>query len=394
MVDGPEFSISSIRSVLLSAVYPSGAELAWVGGVIRSWDAALVEVTLNDGSVGLGEVGAAIMAPAAVPGIVDALRIYIDGLTLDHPLQIGDYLRDRTAFWARGGIAAGTIGAVETACLDAVSKRSGLPAHEFLGGRSDRRIEAYASGGLGSTFAEVADWALKQTSQFRTVKFRAMRDPDTTIELVRHVAARLPADTRFVLDAVQGCASEPWSTEDAIRVGAVCAELGARWYEEPCRAENIGGYTAVSHALPVAVSGVESYATLQEFAALIDAGGVAIAQPDVSFVGGPMSFRRIVDLAAAHKVDCVPHVWGSGVTMLANLHVSASHPHVRLFEYCTLDNPLRDALMVEPPRVHAGQLHLPTTPGLGVRLTDEIERRFPFQPGMGHQIRTQAEMVQ
>lgn len=386
-------SVSAIRPVLLSAVYPPGEELAWVGGVIRSWDAALVEVTLDDGSTGLGEAGAGIMATTALPGIVDALRPYVVGYSFDDPRLVGDHLRDRTAFWARGGIAAGTIGAVETACIDAVANRLGVPAYELLGRLQRDRIEAYASGGLGTTFEQVTDWVLAQAHLgLATVKFRAMRDPDTTIDLIRHVVPRLPSGTRFVVDAVQGCASDPWELADAIRVGAVSAELGARWFEEPCRAENVAGYVEVRKAIDVPVSGVESHSSLQEFAALIGAGGVDIAQPDVSFVGGPVAFGRVADLAAAHGVECVPHVWGSGVTTMANLHTSLSHPHVRLFEYCTLANPLRDALMVEPPRLEDSHLIAPATPGLGVRLTAEIERQFPFRPGHGHVIGSTLEV--
>ena len=54
--------VQSVRPVLLSATYRPGEELTWVGGTIWSWDAALVEVTLSDGTTGLGEAGAGIMA--------------------------------------------------------------------------------------------------------------------------------------------------------------------------------------------------------------------------------------------------------------------------------------------------------------------------------------------
>jgi len=381
------FELTSIRAVLLSAVYPPGKELAWVGGRIKSWDAALVEVTLADGTTGLGEVGAGIMAAIAVPGTVEALRPYLEGLRFADPLAVGQHLRDRTAFWSRGGISAGTIGAVETACLDAVAKREGVPAYELLGGAGKDRIEAYASGGLGSTFEQVADWALSQIdSGLRTVKFRAMRDADTTIELIDYLVPRLPTGSQFIVDAVQGCASEPWSVADAIRVGKVCATYGARWFEEPCRAENVKGYVAVREAVEVPISGVESHSTVETFRELIAAGGIDVVQPDVSIVGGPAAFNTVANLAAEHGLATVPHVWGSGVTLMTNLHVCIAHANVHLFEYCTLPNPLREALMVAPPRLESGYLIVPETPGLGVLLTPELEQRFAFAPGNGHVI--------
>jgi D-galactarolactone cycloisomerase len=381
-------TVSGVRGVLLSARYPEGHELRWVGGVIRSWDAALVEVTLSDGTTGLGEAGAGIMAAIAVPGIVAAFEPYLVGKEFAHPLEVADHLRAYTAFWARGAIVNGVAGAIETACLDATAKRCGLPAYEFLGGTGGASIEAYASGGLGTTFDEVSEWASAQVDAgFRTVKFRAMQDPETTIRLLDHVVARLPQGTGFVLDAVQGCASSPWAVDDAIRVGAEVAARGGRWYEEPCFADDLEGYARVRSAVDVPVSGVESNATVREFRELIAAQGVDIAQPDVSFVGGPHAFARVVGLAESAGLTCVPHVWGSGVTFSANLHTVLADRRVELFEYCTLPNPLRDALLVEPIGFEAGRVTAAAVPGLGVALTPEVERGFAFAPGGGHVIR-------
>ncbi|HEY5221992.1 MAG TPA: mandelate racemase/muconate lactonizing enzyme family protein [Microbacteriaceae bacterium] len=388
IVVGTGLTVTALRAVLLSAVYPPGEELVWVGGTIRSWDAALVEVTLSDGSTGVGEAGAGIMAAVAVPGIVEAYRPYLLGRSFGHPLEVGDALRSYTAFWSRGGILSGVCGAIEMAVLDAVGTRERVPAYELLGGLKRQRIAAYASGGLGTTFEQIDEWAARQfESGLTTVKFRAMRDPETTIELLEHVVPRLPAGARFVLDAVQGCASDPWSVEDAIRVGAVAERLGARWYEEPCFATDVEGFARVRKALGVTISGVESNGTVAEFAELIRTDGVGLAQPDTSFVGGPRNFQRVADLAEDAGVACVPHVWGSGVTLAANLHGALAHKHVQLFEYCTLPNPLREALLLEPVTVTAGFIQAPTVPGLGVRLDQETEERYPFRAGGGHVIR-------
>jgi L-alanine-DL-glutamate epimerase-like enolase superfamily enzyme len=387
---GPDdgFTIVAARAVLLSATYAPGEELTWVGGTIRSWDAALVEVTLSDGTTGLGEAGAGIMAAEAVPGILQAFKPYLLGETFAHPLEVAGRLRAYTAFWSRGGILNGVAGAIETACLDAVAKRRGVPAHELLGGAMRDSIETYASGGLGTTFDEISAWMFAQVDRgFGTVKFRAMTDPDTTISLLDHVVGQLPMGTRFVLDAVQGCASAPWTVDEAIRVGREVATHGARWYEEPCFANDLDGYARVRSEIDVPISGVESNGTVREFAELISRGCVDIAQPDVSFVGGPQAFADVAALALKAGIGCVPHVWGSGVTFAANLHTVLAQPGVELFEYCTLPNPLRDALLVEPIGFVDGRLLTPTGPGLGVSLTPDLEREFAFVPGGGHVIR-------
>ncbi len=378
--------IADIRAVLLSHPYPDGEKLEWVGGRIDSWDAALVEVKTDDGVTGIGEVAQGIMAAVAVPGIVDALRPYVVGYNFRGSRSVGDDLRSRTVFWSRGGIVSGTIGAIEAATLDAAAKERGLPLYVYLGGTSREKIELYASGGLGSTVEAVSEWiARQQDAGLRTVKFRALRTPDMTVELMNEVVPGL-GDTQFVLDAVQGCASSPWSIENAIRVGRVAGELGARWYEEPRRAEDIRGYAAVRRAVDVPISGIESFSRRDEFEFLIDCEGVDIAQPDAAMLGGPVEFLRVAELVADRDLDCIPHIWGTAVTLMMNLHLAFTAGTISLVEFCTLPNPLREALLVEPLRVVDGYVLRPSAPGLGVCLPDAIEDEYRFTPGRGHLI--------
>lgn len=380
--------IQGLRPVLLSHDYGSASTQAWVGGRIETWDAALVEITTDDGVRGVGEVAQGIMGAVAVPGLLDALRPHAEGLPIDEPWTVGDALRSATAFWARGGIASGVVAAVEAAAFDAAALARGVPAYLLMGDRRARSIEVYASGGLGTTLAQVTDWALRmQDAGYRTVKFRAMGDPDRTSALLDAVVPRLAPGTQFVLDAVQGCARRPWPLAEAVRVGHRAADLGARWYEEPCRAEDVAGYAQVRAAVPVPVSGVESYSTRQEFDRLFEHGGVDIAQPDAAMLGGPIEQRRVVEAARSRDVAVVPHVWGTGVTLMTNLHLALATDGMDLVEWCTVDNPLREALLVAPLTPVQGRVPAPEVPGLGVALTEEIERQFPFQPGRGHVIR-------
>ncbi|MGW0936908.1 mandelate racemase/muconate lactonizing enzyme family protein [Streptomyces sp. NPDC002666] len=381
--------ISSVRSVLLGYDTAGDPPLEWVGGRFSSWDAALVEVRLDSGATGLGEVAQGTMAAEAVPGLLDALRRYLPSHDLP-AVELGDYLRDRTRFWARGGISSGVVAALEIACLDAESKEAGLPLWQHLRGHADgvpERVEVYASGGLGTTPEQVAQWnAEQEAAGHRTVKFRAMRDPQTTIDLMHAIVPKLAPTTRFCLDAVQGCASSPWSVEDAILVGREAAALGARWYEEPCAAEDHAGYAAVRKAVDTDVTGVESHSVLEDFLHLIDAGGVDIAQPDLSMIGGWAQFRRVAEHAAARGIGCVPHVWGSGVQLMTSLHaaIAAGLP---LVEMCTLLNPMRDATMTAPLKVVDGHVTVPTGPGAGGVLPERAEEVFPYRPGAGMVIR-------
>jgi D-galactarolactone cycloisomerase len=378
--------ISNARAVLLSHYWGPETELVWVGGRIESWDAALVQLTVEGGLTGLGEVAQGIMAAAGVPGVLDALRPYLLGREFADPPALSQWLRDRSAFWSRGGLCSGVIGALELAAWDIAGKEARLPSYQLMSDRRATSLEVYASGGLGRNPEQVAAWAAAQEDAgFRTIKFRAMRDPETTLSLLDYVVPRLRG-TGFVLDAVQGCASRPWPTKAAIRVGKAVADCGGRWYEEPCRAEDVKGYTEVRQAVEVPISGVESYGTVQEFERLLDAGGVDVAQPDAGMLPGPSAFREVANLASGAGVQCVPHVWGSGVALMGNMHTAFATNGVELFEWCTLPNPLREAVLTEGPVIVDSSILPPKAPGLGVAISEEIESRFKFRPGYGHVI--------
>lgn len=382
-----DLTVERVRAILLSHCYPPDEHLVWVGGHIVSWDVALVEVTTSDGLVGVGEVAQGIMGAAAVPGVVEALDPYLNGIDADDPAGAGEELRAKTVFWARGGIARGVIGAVEQALWDALGKRRSVPAFHLLGDLRQEKIEVYASGGLGTTTDEIVEWARKQEAAgLATVKFRAMRTPARTIELLGEVVGELTHGTRFVLDAVQGCASHPWALDDAVDVGHMAADLGARWYEEPCHADDVAGFAHVRERVEVPVSGVESYTSPFEFERLLEHAGIDIAQPDVAMVGGPIELQRVAASAQQRGVAVVPHVWGSGVTLMANLHTALATPGMDLVELCTIPNPLRDGLLLSPLRFDGSRVLAPSEPGWGVAVTPEIEAEFAYRPGGGHVI--------
>ncbi|MFI6346151.1 enolase C-terminal domain-like protein [Streptomyces sp. NPDC050560] len=383
--------IASIRSVLLSHDNSGAPPLEWVGGRIWAWNAALVEVTTETGARGLGEVSQSTMAAEAVPGLLTAFEPYLPTGEF-RGVNIGDHLRAYTRFWARGGIASGVIAAIEMACLDAEAKEAGVPLWRHLAEDPDAvptAVRGYASGGLGVTHEQIHGWvAAQEDAGFDIVKIRAMRDPGTTVRLLEHLAPRLSSGTRVALDLVQGCSSHPWRVEDAITVGRAFQEtLPHSWYEEPCAAEDIEGYAAVTRALDVPVSGVESYSVIQDFGHLMDAGGVGIVQPDVGMVGGFADFRRVVERSRRQGLDSIPHVWGSGVQLLNSTHVAFALG-MPLVEVCTLRNPLREATQSAPFPIHGGTISRDdlAEPGSGAVLTPRIEEEFAFVPGLGMKI--------
>ena len=100
-------------------------------------------------------------------------------------------------------------------------------------------------------------------------------------------------------------------------------------------------------------------------------------QPDVIWSGGITPCRRIAALAMAAGLPCVPHVFSTAVSLVANLHFIASIPNSYLLEFDQNPNALRTELLEQPiaPDVY-GIVTVPEGSGLGVRLDRETLRRY------------------
>lgn len=378
--------ITTIEPVLLSHVYPDDVTLEWSAGTIESWNASLVRVETDTGLVGWGEAGHALTGNEAIRGIVEALAPYVEGRNPENVRAIREDLYDRNLFWARGALPLGVIGAIEIAIYDVLGQAEGLPVYKLLGGRARESVPVYGSGGIAATPAARAEQAAEYAdSGFDVVKVRALADPMANVEYVETVLDAIGPETQLAFDAVQGSAGSPWSVKDAIRLGRELEAFADRlyWYEEPCRAEDLSGYARVRDVLDLRIAGIESRTGRHEFRDVIDAGGVDILHADVTISGGFGETRTISGYAQSHDVPVGMHVWGTGVSLLANLHHAVTDPNCEIVEYCQLPNPLREEMLPGSFERDGATVVPPEEPGLGLDMPDDLTERFAFVPGKG-----------
>ncbi len=73
----------------------------------------------------------------------------------------------------------------------------------------------------------------------------------------------------------------------------------------------------------------------------------------------------------------MPHAWKSGIIKAASLHVNAVLPDALFQEYCVADTPIATKLTRERLPIDAeGYVAVPTGPGLGVELDEEVLARY------------------
>jgi L-alanine-DL-glutamate epimerase-like enolase superfamily enzyme len=80
-----------------------------------------------------------------------------------------------------------------------------------------------------------------------------------------------------------------------------------------------------------------------------------------------------------YGAQVVPHGWKTGITSAAGRHFQAACPAAPLFEYISpqvYPSALRRELVSPEPTLEDGFMALPTEPGLGIALNEELVQRW------------------
>jgi L-alanine-DL-glutamate epimerase-like enolase superfamily enzyme len=367
--------IAAIEPIVLRL--PAGVDAERIDG---TGDAFLVRVTDEEGRVGLGEADTApLVARAAVEmppshSVCVGLREIAVGLEATEPERVWQALFDRSRYYGRRGATLHAISAIDIAVHDLAARTAGVPLAQYLGGSADRRIRVYASFVMPETPDEVRELCrLAAGRGYRAVKFGwgpLGRSPELDRALVGAARAELGPDRELFVDGGQ-C----WDVEGAVRAAATFAELGVGWLEEPLPPDDLEGYAALAARSAVPIAAGEQCEGVAEFAALA-ATGVGVLQPDISRCGGYTVARRVAALAAERGVECIPHLYSTGVLTAASLHFVAGSPRGRTSELSVVDSPLANDLLTTRFAVEDGEVAVPAGPGLGIELDEAVVDRY------------------
>lgn len=374
--------VVSMRPVLLTAPYgpPDGNAEVMLHLPAGLRTTGLVELTLDNGIKGLGEGYLAVFAPEVFVSIVELLTPIVLGRDVDTIAATMRALETASGYWSFQGAARHVLSAIEIALQDARAQVLGLPLWRALGGTESRPLPAYASGGdaidPGHMARELEAVAMLGIDLF---KIRARgREAAKAIWCQRAAA---PHKLQIAVDMAQNLAV-PSQTPDA--AAAFVGQIRAAGVAPPAFLEEIQGPLGIGELpalrcrLGVPVAGGEIVTTPGELAQRIAAGCYDIVQPDATVVGGVGAVREVFAAARRAGIAVYVHCWGAGVGLLANYHAAMAGGGERV-EWPMPAYPLRAALWAEPIMVRDGRLSLPDAPGLGARLTPQIEAAYPYR---------------
>ncbi|MGD9866493.1 MAG: mandelate racemase/muconate lactonizing enzyme family protein [Hyphomicrobiales bacterium] len=349
--------IAKAESILVSIPFESGGTPPWSfgGNPRQEFDIMLVRLETEDGLVGWGEAFSrnrdmglkAVLDHRVLPLVLgrDSRQVARIKFELEFELQ---------NFGRVGQVMYG-ISAVDIALWDIAGKRCGQPLVNLLGGPYADEVEVYASLMRYGSRELVVEWTNKAIERgYRNIKLHEITMPEI-------VAAVEAASGKAVVTLDTNC---PWSTEEALRYDRELAPLGLGWLEEPVwPPENYTGLARVRATGNHRIAAGENAGSLHDFVAMMDAGAIDIAQPDVAKTGGVTELLKISALCETRGVEFVPHCALFGPGQVATIHINAAQRGVPIFErlFCDFEAEIYGAEGVPENASYA----VPAGPGLG-----------------------------
>lgn len=326
-------------------------------------------------------VGSVFTSEALVRASLELLEpLYRDESALE-PERVAEKLHQHTFWQGRGGAVTHTISGIDIALWDLLGKATGQPVGRLLGGRHRERVRPYASLLMTTDPAELVEH-LHALREQRFTAYKIGWGPFGRVSAAvdeAQVAAAREAVGPDALLAVDAGGSDAFWRGDlawARRTARMLAAHDVAWFEEPLDPDAVEDFAALRADSPVPISGGEVLTRRQAFQPYLRAGAVDIIQPDATKVGGLSESRRIGWAAAEHGVRLIPHGWNTAVGLAADLQLASALPDTDLVEYKT-GSPYVDDLVVGGWELGGdGMLAIPSAPGLGVELDDEVLARY------------------
>ena len=389
----------------ISAIETFVVDAGW-----RPWQ--FVAVRTDDGITGYGEC-----SDGRNPyGVVSTVQEFAPMLIGKDPRPIEMRYADlyRMTRQSRGGIAAKAIAGVELALWDIKGKALGVPVYELFGGPVRERQMVYWSHcgtsrardykTIGVPPLRTMDDVFKLGEEVVKRGFKALKtnivypgdpagvhfggfggppgstDQNVTTQMLDHIATLIGTFRKAVGPHV-GIALDlnfNFKPEAARRICRAHEPLSMMWVEidmyEPAALRE------VKDAASMPICSGENLYGIRDYRPHFDARAMDVVMIDVPWNGfGPS--RAVGQLAESYELNVAPHNYYSHLSTMHSAHLCASLPNVKIMEIDIDDVPWKDELVDQPPVIENGDLVMPTRPGWGANLNEDIARKHVWERG-------------
>ena len=376
----------------------------------RPW--IFVRVDTDAGISGWGECSDG-RSPYGVTGTVrDLTPLLIGKDPRAYEMRFWDMLRGTRQ--SPGGIAAKAIAGVELALIDIKARALGISVVELFGGPTRERVRVYWSH-CGTSRARNSD--LLNTPPLQTMDdiaalgrevvargYTALKtnivipgdpasvyfggfggDPGTTDgvvsrQMLRHIETLIGTfrdavgpDVDINLDL-----NFNFKPESCMRIARVLEQFDLLWLEidmyEPDAIRQIKDATSTK------ICTGENLFYMREFIPYFQARSADVFMIDVPWNGFAQS-KKVGDLAEAYQLNVAPHNYYSHLSTCISASLCAVLPNVRIMEIDVDDVPWREEMVTNVPHIENGYLTIPSGPGWGTEMVEEVLKAHPWDKG-------------
>ncbi len=352
----------------------------------RNW--LIVRIQTDEGIEGIGEASMLSQDPIVASLLEEWAENYLVG---KNPMN-GElhWTRLHQDNLGRGGRLFSTaLSGIDIALWDLRGKILGVPVYELLGGPYSQRLRVYANGWY--TTPGTPEQNAEEAKKVVAMGYTAMKfDPFGKIAYttITPEEAQLSEDrVAAVRDAVGPNVDilvevhARFNVYTAVHLANRIEKYNPFWFEEPVSQENVSEMKQVRSRINIPVATGERLYLKFPFFELVRNEAVDILQPDICTAGGITELKKIAGMAEAQHIMMAPHNTNSAVGTVASMHLDAAVPNFLIQEYhAEFYEPHYFEVIEGLPRQKEGYVDLPSGPGLGIRLNEELMNSHPYLP--------------
>lgn len=279
-----------------------------------------------------------------------------------------------------------SVAALDMAINDIRGKALNLSVAELFGGRLRDQVPVYASAMNYLENQNPEDHYPREAEELVRQGYKALK-----MRLGRYPVLREAAVAASVRKAVgpdiklMADGNAAYTLSSALRMGEKLHELGFEYFEEPLpQSPQYAGYEELRRKLPLPLAAGEGVDSRTNAKDLIDRRCMHIIQPDVSLCGGISETLFISELASLSGIRCIPHCWGGAILIAATVQTLSLMPDPHwgfptdtpMLELDQSENPWRTDIVAEPFQQENGFVKVPTKPGLGIEVDEDIVKQY------------------
>ncbi len=360
----------------------------------------IIRIDTNQGLYGLGEVR---------DGASKNYALMLKRLVLnENPCNVDKIFRKIKQFGGHARQGGGVCG-VEMALWDIAGKAYNAPAYQLLGGKFRDKVRCYADTtesdnpkifaerlkkrvdekgftflkmDLGVDLVEKVPGTVTKPLGTTSREFARTQHMFTGMELTPKgvdAMANYVAAVREVIGMDVPLAADHFGhigVNSCIRLGRALEKYNMAWLEDMIPWQYTEQLKEIKENIAIPLLTGEDIYLKEPFETLCKAHAVDIIHPDLATSGGLLETKKIGDMAQGYGVAMAMHFAGTPISFMANVHCAAATENFLALEHHSVDVPWwEDLVQGDKPLFNKGFANVPSRPGLGVTLNDDIVKQ-------------------